>query len=397
MGVSAGCKLTDAGLIPMDWDTATVLELSRQIIDYRGRTPKKLGMDWGGGDIPALSAANVKMGYVDFAEECYFASNDLYKRWMIKGDLSKDDVLFTTEAPLGNVALVPDNRRYILSQRTVALQIDPERASSRFVFQTMLSGRFQRTLADQSSGSTAKGIQRRKLEQLSVALPPLPEQRAIASALSDVDAVLEGLEQLIAKKRDLMQAAMQQLLTGKTRLPGFSGEWEVRQLRELCFMKSGEGITARNIDDASPFPCYGGNGLRGFTSRFTHDGTYCLIGRVGALCGNVLQVSGKFFASEHAIVVTARKGVDVPWLARALARLGLNRRAESSAQPVLTVSKLLSVEVSSPATEYEQVAIATILSDMDTELSALEARRDKTRALKHGMMQELLTGKTRLV
>ena len=210
----------EVGVIPEDWETDTLLSISCQIMDFRGRTPKKLGMEWGSGDIPALSAGNVRMGFVDFEEECYFGSEQLYRRWMTKGDLAKDDIAFTTEAPLGNVALVPDNRRYILSQRTVLLRIDHKRVSSRFIFQVMLSGGFQRMLADYASGSTARGIQRKKFERLCVPIPPLHEQGAIAAALSDVDALLGGLDRLIAKKRDLKQAAMQQLLTGQTRLPG---------------------------------------------------------------------------------------------------------------------------------------------------------------------------------
>jgi len=234
------------------------------------------------------------------------------------------------------------------------------------------------------------------LKRVNVPVPTPVEQRAIAGALGDVDALLGSLDRLIVKKRDLKQAAMQQLLTGQIRLPGFHGEWEVKRLEDLCTMKSGEGITAKNIDYVSEFPCYGGNGLRGFTTRFTHEGNYCLIGRVGALCGNLLQVAGQFFASEHAIVVTAFENVDVGWLTLALGTLRLNRRAESSAQPVLTVSKLRPLELVAPATKEEQTAIAEVLTDMDAELAALEQRRNKTRALKQAMMQELLTGRIRL-
>ncbi len=397
MEVMPGYKQTEVGIIPEEWETPTVLGVSRQIIDYRGRTPRKLGMDWGGGDIPALSAGNVRMGFIDFSEECYFGSEALYKRWMTKGEVAKDDIAFTTEAPLGNVALIPDGRKYILSQRTVLLQIDPAQAVSRFLFQLMLSEQFQKVLADHSSGTTAKGIQRKKFEQLRLACPPLPEQRAIATVLSDVDALLGGLERLISKKRDLKQAAMQQLLTGQTRLPGFHGEWEVKSLAAVCSMKSGEGITSADIDGFSKYPCYGGNGVRGFTSRFTHDGSYALIGRQGALCGNVFGVEGQFFASEHAIVVTPSAKTDIRWLTCVLGRMNLNQYSESSPQPGLSVSKILILEVTAPPTKAEQTAIAAVLSDMDAELALLTQRLTKTRALKQGMMQELLTGRTRLV
>ena len=115
--VPEGYKQTDVGVIPEGWDVVSIIQASSQIMDYRGRTPKKLGMEWGGGDIPALSAGNIKSGYIDFGAECYFGSECLYRRWMTKGDVQKDDIVFTTEAPLGNVALVPDDNKYILTHQ----------------------------------------------------------------------------------------------------------------------------------------------------------------------------------------------------------------------------------------------------------------------------------------
>ena len=249
-----------------------------------------------------------------------------------------------------------------------------------------------------SGKSGVPGVNRNDLHALRISIPPtVAEQRAIAVALSDVDTLLGALNQLIAKKRDLKQAAMQQLLTRQTRLPGFDGEWEVKRLATVCSMKSGEGITSADIDEFSQYPCYGGNGLRGFTSHFTHTGGYSLIGRQGALCGNVLGVDGTFFASEHAIVATAFPQTDIRWLTYVLGELRLNQYSESSAQPGLSVAKLLNLDLVVPSTKAEQTAIAEALSDMDAELAALEQRREKTRAIKQGMMQELLTGRTRLV
>jgi type I restriction enzyme S subunit len=235
------------------------------------------------------------------------------------------------------------------------------------------------------------------VQKLQVPQPTLAEQNAIAGGLHDVDVLVSSVERLIAKKRDLKQAAMQQLLTGKTRLPGFSGEWQVKRLAAVCSMKSGDGITSAWINQFATYPCYGGNGIRGYVSRFTHDGQYALIGRQGALCGNVLGVEGRFFASEHAIVVTAAPETDIRWLTCVLTRMALNQYSESSAQPGLSVSKLLTLTVAVPTTRNEQTAIAAVLTDMDAELTALEQRLAKTRALKQAMTQELLTGRTRLV
>lgn len=219
-GQSKGTKTSEQGEIPEDWDVTSIASLTRNIIDYRGRTPKKLGMDWGGGDIVALSAGNVKKGFIDFEEDCYLGSDALYKKWMKNGDVEKDDIVFTMEAPLGNVALIPDSKRYILSQRTVLLQLNREEYEPTFVYQLMMSNHFQNLLSDSATGSTAQGIKRTRFEQLLLCLPSSKEeQMAIATILSDMDSEIQILEQRLAKTRQIKQGMMQELLTGRTRLP----------------------------------------------------------------------------------------------------------------------------------------------------------------------------------
>jgi type I restriction enzyme S subunit len=417
MEVRPGYKQTEVGVIPEAWEIETMLGISRQIIDYRGRTPKKLGMEWGGGDIPALSAGNVKKGFVDFSEECYFGSAELYRRWMTKGDVAKDDILFTTEAPLGNAALVPDDRRYILSQRTILLQVDQQRASSTFLFQMILSDGFQRMLADYSSGSTARGIQRKKFELLLVALPPPEEQRAIAAALSDVDALLGGLDRLIAKKRDLKQAAMQQLLTGQTRLSGFHGKWEVKRLGDLAEIISGG--TPRTNE-----PLFWNGGIKWCTptditrfagkyltetertiSRAGLNTSGAVMLPVGALllCSRAtigeLKIAGAPICTNQGFKsLVCRPDVCSEFLYYSLLTMKqqMIERAFGSTFLEISTRNVFTLEVAAPPID-EQSAIAAVLSDMDAEIAALEARRAKTRALKQAMMQELLTGRTRLV
>jgi type I restriction enzyme, S subunit len=413
MEVRPGYKQTEVGVVPEDWDVAHILGLSLQIMDFRGRTPKKLGMDWGG-DIAALSAGNVKKGFIDLAEECYFGSQDLYKKWMTRGDVSRGDILFTTEAPLGNVALIPDDQKYILSQRTILLQLDPQQASSEFLVQMMLSDVFQRTLADYSSGSTAKGIQRKKFEQLCVALPPLPEQRAIAAALRDVDALLEGLTQLIVKKRDLKQAAMQQLLTGKARLPGFHGEWEVKRIADIASSKSdknfrGEALPVLTCSKRVGFV----DSLRFFKNQvFSKDlSTYKVIqrGEIGYPSNHIEEGSiglqnlyDKAIVSPIYVVFAVADNISSYFIHRLLKLDSYRQKFKTATtssvdrRGSLRWPAFSDITVSLPSFP-EQTAIAGTLSDMDAELSALEARRDKTRALKQAMMQELLTGRTRLV
>jgi type I restriction enzyme S subunit len=420
MEVKPGYKLTEMSVIPEDWETRTVLSLSRQIMDYRGRTPKKLGMEWGQGEIPALSAANVKMGFIDLSQESYVCSEALYKRWMTKGRVKKDDIVFTTEAPLGNVALIPDERKYILSQRTLLLQIDPEQASSRFLFQFMLSEQFQRALADHSSGSTAKGIQRKKFEQLHLPKPPLPEQCAIADALSDVDALLGGLDCLIAKKRDLKQAAMQQLLTGQTRLPDFHAKWTTGAVRDyfdplnmrnaelnetvvtisaqLGFVRQEEFFDKR-VASASLEHYYliQGNDFA-YNRSYSNGYPFGAIKRLANFEKGVVTTLYICFRPKTGNRTNAEFFEQYFELGLLNPELATVTNEGGRAHGLLNITKADFFSRSITVPEFaEQTAIAQVLTEMDAELAELEQRWEKTRDLKQGMMQELLTGKTRLL
>ena len=181
----------------------------------------------------------------------------------------------------------------------------------------------------------------------------------------------------------------------KTKVGWIPIEWSDSRLGENCAMKSGETITSKSISDDGKYRCYGGNGLRGYTVTFTHDGSFVLIGRQGALCGNVRLVTGKFYASEHAIVATNFSNSSPAWLAEALRFKDLNKFSESSAQPGLSVSKVLRMRIPTPP-RHEQEGIAEVLSCWDKAIRKLELKIEKKRNIKKGLMQVLLSGKRRL-
>jgi len=208
---------SELGEIPEAWEVVPLGGLIQKLMDFRGRTPKKLGMDWGGGDIPALSANNVRMGYIDFDRECYLGSNELYSAWMVHGDTKQNDLVFTMEAPLGNVAVIPDDRKYILSQRVILLR-PTERVSHSYLFQYLRSDAFAKILDVNATGTTAKGIQQRRLVQLPVVLPSLEEQCRIADVLGVLDAKLDTLSAKQAHYGTLKRGLMQKLLTGEWRV-----------------------------------------------------------------------------------------------------------------------------------------------------------------------------------
>jgi type I restriction enzyme, S subunit len=183
-------------------------------------------------------------------------------------------------------------------------------------------------------------------------------------------------------------------LVPKLRFPDFrdAANWESRRLGEACHMQAGKFVSAAEIREKNApglFPCYGGNGLRGYTSTFTHSGKYSLIGRQGALCGNVKQGIGQFHATEHAIVVTPKSGVKSDWLFFVLDLMNLNRFATGQAQPGLSVDVLEKLPIAVSSDEVEQNKIADCLSSLD-ELIAAQARKvGALKIHKKGLMQQL--------
>lgn len=382
-------------MIPQEWDSPTLGDL---FTFKNGLNKAKKFFGYG---TPIVNYMDVYGNRRLFACELR-GRVSLSKEELKNFEVKKGDVFFTrtseTAAEVGMSSVMLDETvDTVFSGFVLRARPRDDSLDDRFKQYCFSTTSVRKQITSRSTETTRALTSGRALSVVMIARPPKPEQRAIADALGNVDAMLGALDATLTKKRALKQAAMQQLLTGHTRLPGFYGDWNVTQLSAVCSMKSGEGITSAHIDLFSQYPCYGGNGLRGFASRFTHEGAYALIGRQGALCGNVIGVEGRFFASEHAIVATARPQTDIRWLTYVLGEMRLNQYTESSAQPGLSVSKLLTLHVVVPPTRDEQSAIAEVLSDMDAEIEALEARRDKTRALKQAMMQELLVGRTRLI
>lgn len=179
------------------------------------------------------------------------------------------------------------------------------------------------------------------------------------------------------------------------RFKEFEGEWEEKKLGELTeTFKSGNSITSKDIFESGTYPVYGGNGLRGFAYTYTHDGFHVLIGRQGALCGNINRVKGKTFISEHAIAVKADRNNDTEWLAQKLELLNLNQYSESSAQPGLAVNKLVKFKIPVPSLP-EQQKIASFLTAVDARLQLLRQQKALLEEYKKGLMQRIFSQELR--
>ena len=292
------------------------------------------------------------------------------------------------------------NYRGVCSPAYVILRKKGEGISAYFKH-LFKSARFIQQLTRNIEGlRDGKMISYKQFSDQLIPTPKLAEQQRIADCLTSLDEVIAAqgrkVEALKAHKRGLMQQLFPR--EGETRprlrFPEFrdAPEWELKTLSSVCDMQAGKFVSASEISDQpvdGRFPCYGGNGLRGYTSSFTHSGTFPLIGRQGALCGNVQLAEGDFYATEHALVVSPKRGVVVPWLYYTLGKLELNRFATGQAQPGLSVDVLKAVECSVPATELEQQRIADCLTSVDMQIAAESNQLAALKTHKQGLMQQL--------
>jgi type I restriction enzyme S subunit len=423
MEVKPGYKQTELGIIPEEWHVCSVAQV---INGFRnGFAFKSDGYVSSG--IPIVTMAQVGLdGKFNFSEDIINHWPESKAALLSDFQLFKGDVIIamTDVTPqknlIGRMTEVTEIGPLLLNQRVGLIRVNYEKVNSCFLRAFSNSPSWRSYARAVASLGVQANIGTKDILAGKLPLPPLPEQRVIAAALSDVDELLGGLDRLIAKKRDLKQAAMQQLLTGQTRLPGFTGEWEVKSLSECLLGRPQYGINASAVPYSDRLPAY----IR--ITDITEHGHFRPNPRVSVSSPNVQN----YFLSDGDIVF-ARTGASVGKSYRYDKRDGdlvfagflirvrpnpnlLNSTfltAFASTTTYWNWVRLMSMRSGQPGingNEYaqlllktppvlEQTAIAEVLSDIDAEITALEQRREKTKALKQAMMQELLTGRIRLV
>ena len=310
------------------------------------------------------------------------------------------DLIFTQRGTLGQVSIVPASPydRYLISQSQMKLSVNRAIADEAFYFYVFSSELYQQIIQKNTIQTGVPHINLGILKQIPVPVPPIAEQRAIAAALGDVDGLIAALDRLIAKKRDLKQAAMQQLLTGRTRLPGFSGQWSRQPfdgaLRRLNTGKNKVQTSEYKESGQYPVVDQGQERIVGYSDD-SNKAFKCPEG--GAIVFGDHTCITKYVdfdfivGADGAQVLEARPGHSTQFIAYQMQYDGVQPTGYNRHFKILKEREFQVPSLS------EQTAIATVLSDVDAEIAALEARRDKTRALKQGMMQELLTGRTRRI
>ena len=382
----SGYKQSEVGVIPEDWEVTTVgAEFSIQL-------GKMLDSEKNTG-VPKAYLGNraVQWGHIDINDlgVIKLTSSDLQRFRLRMGDL-----LVCEGGEIGRAAIWNQPIAECYFQKALH-RLRPIRGYNvqlmLYVLQRLASNGFLLNFVTQTS---IAHLPKDKFETVPIPLPTLAEQHAIAEVLGDADALIESLEQLIAKKRAVKQGVMQELLTGKMRLPGFSGEWEVKCIGDVLTIahgKSQHAVTDRN----GIYPILATGGQIGTANRFLYNKPSVLIGRKGTI-DQPQYMDTPFWTVDTLFYSVIREPNNAKFLFYRFWLIDWKQHNEASGVPSLNARTIEQIELKIPQ-QAEQTAIAAILSDMDEEIAVLEAKLTKTRQVKQGMMHELLTGRIRLV
>ena len=426
--VRPGYKQTEVGVIPEDWTYCSVGNLvadgviEKPLDGNHGNIHPK-SSDYVPDGIPFIMANDFENDHVNL-RSCHFIKKEQADK-LQKGFAVNGDVLLTHKGTVGNVAILWNiTSEYIMltPQVTYYRVKDKKRLLPIFIKSYFENNNFQSILHNLSGGGTRAYIGIQKQLELPFILPSLPEQQAIAEALSDTDNLIAGLEKLIAKKQAIKTATMQQLLTGKTRLLGFGEgkgykqtelgivpeDWETNQLGSYVDINSGESpsrfsfssegipyfkVEQLNNDNkyltTTPYFFRSGKAIPANSIIFPKRGVSILLNKIRILANDS-------FMDTNLMTLTTANELSAEYLYYYLNFKGLSDVADTTSIPQINNKHIIPFKIPIP-TFTEQVVIAAILSDLDSELEALITRLNKTKAIKQGMMQELLTGRTRLI
>ena len=413
MELRAGYKQTEVGVIPEDWSSRKLGELATFRTGPFGSALHK--SDYTSNGIPIVNPMHILDGEIVPTQS--MTITEAAATALSEFRLKAGEVVIGRRGDMGRCAVVRYEHAGWLCG-TGSMIVRPSAGlETRFLQRVLSSPVVISAIEDTSVGSTMINLNQATLGGLTIQVPPVAEQRAIATALSDVDALLAKIDQLIAKKRDLKQAAMQHLLTGQTRLPGFSGEWGVRRLEDvLSRMANGavykathsRGIQITRIETIADGTIdYSRTGVAEYSTEldrykvmpgdilFSHINSVDHIGKVAIFNGEQPLYHGMNLLLLRTNTHADCNFIYLWFTSLPTRRLMRNLAKQAVSQASINTKELKALDIRLPPLP-EQTAIAVVLSDMDAELTTLEARRDKTRALKQGMMQALLTGRIRL-
>ena len=364
------------------WEQRKVGEVSES---YSGGTPSVGVKEYYGGQIPFIRSAEINSEITEL-----FLTEEGLKNSSARL-VAVGDILYAlygaTSGEVGRARLKGAINQAILAIKPHT-DYDSEylaqwlRKSKHSIIETYLQG---------GQGNLSGTI----VKELSVDFPSLKEQKAIGDFFRQLDNLITLHQRKYDKLQVIKKAMLEKMFPRngsnipEIRFRGFTDPWEQRKLGELCAkFKSGDFISAEEIFLAGNYPVYGGNGLRGYTNRYNHDGDFALIGRQGALCGNMNYSSGKAYFTEHAVAVQANGMNDTRFLFYCFSNMNLGQFSGQSAQPGLAVSKLIELTTSVPG-KAEQEKISSTLTFLDNLITLHQRELEKLQKIKKAMLEKM--------
>ena len=386
--IPPGYKRTDIGIIPEDWE---VKRLGEVFEIKRGASPRPInryvtirGINWikisdVGDNEKYITKTEVKITN-DGAEKSVF--------------VHPNDLLLSNSMSYGRPYI--SKIKGCIHDGWLLLKLK-ENLDTEFMYYLLRTDEVQKKFNLMAAGSGVNNLKIDSVRMVKVKLPPRPEQHAITCVLSDIDQFIESLDKLIEKKKLIKRGAMQLLLTGKKRLPGFKGEWVRRRLGEVAIIKKGDLITEKEARRGNVPVIGGGIGPTYYHNKANRKANTITISASGANAGYVSFHKHPIFASDCSTIEKSGN-YDVRFLYFLLKSMQntITMLQTGGAQPHVYPEQLKQLEIYYPLDMEEQRAIAQILSDMDAEIEALERKKEKYEMLKKGAMELLLTGKVRL-
>ena len=367
-----------------EWKEYKISELTDNIIDFRGKTPKKLGFKWGG-NIPALSAINVKMGKIELNEETHYGSIGLYNKWMTQGDCEKDDVIITMEAPLGNVAQIPDDKKYILSQRVVLFKFK-NFINKNFIAQYFRSNKFQKELLKLSTGTTAKGIKQKNLVKIKVKIPSYLEQKKDANILSLIDQKIDLLEKRLILNERIIRSISNSLFKDLD-----IKNSEISTLKKICTINKGEQLNKDNMTlNGKYYVLNGGKEPSGYTDKWNVEKNTISISE-GGNCGYVNFNFKEFWAGGHCYYLTdLNKNIKLYYLYYYLKenQREIMKLRVGSALFNIQKKDIENFKIKVPKIE-KQKEISHFLLILNRKLEIIKSKLKLMKVFKRGLLQEM--------
>ncbi|MBD2147575.1 restriction endonuclease subunit S [Sphaerospermopsis sp. FACHB-1194] len=407
MSIPDGFKVSEVGVIPEDWDVKRLGDIADVKTGPFGSSLHE--KDYVDDGTPIITVEHLSDKGV--VHKNLPMVSDYDKNRLSSYILKTGDIVFSRVGSVDRNSLIRNlEDGWLFSSRLLRIRINNKNIAPAYLSYHFLQESTKQRIRSVAVGQTMASLNTAILKGIEITLPPLAEQKAIAQSLSDVDNLITAIDKLITKKRNIKQGTMQELLTGKKRLPGFSGEWEVKTFKDVSFVNQGLQIAIEQRLK-QPLP----NSKKYITIQFLNNGkdieyindyssSVCcneddvLMTRTGNTGIVVSGVSGVFHNNFFKINFD-RKILDKNYL---IAYLRLDKtqkiilaKAGTSTIPDLNHNDFYSIFIHLPSLT-EQKAIAKILTEMDEEIEALEKKREKYKNIKQGMMQQLLTGKTRL-